>query len=123
MHLNLNHIGLPTLDVRRAADFYRSLGFETVVDLPEYVRFRCIRGDATFSLLKVHDKVHSGVTVYFEVDDVPMCYADLGDRGIAFTHAPRTQPWGWTEARLLDPSGNQLCLFHAGALRLQATAK
>jgi hydroxymethylpyrimidine/phosphomethylpyrimidine kinase len=26
-------------------------------------------------------------------------------------------PWLWREARLRDPSGNEICLYHAGANR------
>ena len=31
---------------------------------------------------------------------------------------PVDQPWQWREARLRDPDGNRLCLFHAGENRL-----
>lgn len=49
------------------------------------------------------------------------------DRSVAF-HRPmgfglivvvyfECQAWGWREARMLDPSGNELCLFSAGEFR------
>ncbi|MEI6083482.1 MAG: hypothetical protein WCS70_04195 [Verrucomicrobiota bacterium] len=45
----------------------------------------------------------------------------LEARGIQFTQAPRDEPWAWREARLLDPAGNIICLYHdnAGNSRFQ----
>ena len=37
--------------------------------------------------------------------------------GIAFTRLPTDERWLWREARLRDPDGNVLCLFHAGENR------
>jgi hypothetical protein len=39
-------------------------------------------------------------------------------RGVRFTQLPRDETWLWREARLLDPSNNTICLYHAGANRL-----
>jgi hypothetical protein len=35
-----------------------------------------------------------------------------------FDTPPADQRWLWREARLRDPDGHELCLFHAGDNRL-----
>jgi len=44
-------------------------------------------------------------SIEFEVDDVPAAAAELQAAGYVLLHEPRTEPWGQTIARLLDPSG------------------
>ncbi len=56
--------------------------------------------------------------VYFECDDLDGTVARLQADGLVFDSAPADQPWLWREARLTDPDGNPLCLFHAGQNRI-----
>lgn len=119
--MNLNQIGLPTLDVPASIAFYRCMGFSPVIETEQYARFKSIQGDATFSLLATHGPVQPGVTVYFEVVGLDAVVSRLKSQGVVFEHDPKTQPWAWKEARLKDPSGNNLCLFEAGASRLFPT--
>ena len=58
------------------------------------------------------------VTTYFEVEDVDAVCDRLGEAGVVFDQAPADMPWLWREARLVDPSGNVICLYHAGVNRL-----
>jgi catechol 2,3-dioxygenase-like lactoylglutathione lyase family enzyme len=44
-------------------------------------------------------------SIEFEVDDVPAAAAELEAAGYTLVHGPRTEPWGQTLARLLDPNG------------------
>ena len=44
--------------------------------------------------------------------------ARLEAKGLQFTQLPRDERWLWREARLSDPSGNVICLYHAGENRL-----
>lgn len=44
-------------------------------------------------------------SIEFEVDDVPAAAAELQAAGHALIHEPRTEPWGQTIARVLDPNG------------------
>ena len=117
--MNLNQVTLPARDVPACIAFYRSMGFTLVVDsAPRYARFECPDGGATFSLHHVEERPEdSGVLVYFECEDLDARVADLQARGIAFDQMPTDQPWLWREARLRDPAGNRLCLFHAGTNR------
>jgi len=117
--VKLNQVTLPALDVRASVAFYRTLGFELVVDEPHYARFKSTTSDTTFS---VHAATAApgphGIVVYFECEALDDEVARLRAEGIAFTQAPRDEPWRWREARLLDPSGNEICLYHAGENRL-----
>ncbi len=56
--------------------------------------------------------------VYFECTALDEQVAALQAKGIQFTQEPRDEPWLWREARLLDPAGNVICLYHAGENRL-----
>ena len=57
-------------------------------------------------------------TVYFECGDLDATVAELEAAGYAFEHGPVDQRWLWREARLRDPDGHVICLFHAGENRL-----
>jgi hydroxymethylpyrimidine/phosphomethylpyrimidine kinase len=56
--------------------------------------------------------------VYFENENLDAAVKALKSAGIAFDSEPVDQRWLWREARLRDPSGNPICLFHAGENRL-----
>jgi predicted enzyme related to lactoylglutathione lyase len=116
--MNLNQVTLPAVDLDRAVDFYRRMGFKQIVGSPHYARFECPQGDSTFSLHRVPQMAaESHVVVYFETADVDAEVRRLQVAGFEFTQPPRDEPWLWREARLKDPGGNELCLFHAGEIR------
>lgn len=117
--MNLNQVTLPALDVAASVAFYRKLGFELIVDAPHYARFKATVGDATFSVHAV-DALHEApqAVVYFECAALDEQVAALKARGVVFEQDPRDEPWLWREARLRDPAGNVLCLYHAGENRL-----
>jgi predicted enzyme related to lactoylglutathione lyase len=115
----LNHVTLPSRDVVRGAAFYRMLGFVQIVDaLPRYARFEIPDGVATLSLERT-ENLPSGprAVIYLECEDVDGTVKVLEDRGVTFDHGPRDEPWLWREARLRDPDGNELRLYHAGENR------
>jgi hypothetical protein len=60
----------------------------------------------------------SQTVVYFECSSLDEQVAALQAKGIQFTQEPRDEKWLWREARLLDPAGNAICLYHAGENRL-----
>ena len=109
---------LPCSDYAATVAFYLGLGLTQIVDSPpRYARFEAANG-ATFS---IH---HSDsfepcpeFIVYFEVDDVDATVSKLECSGIKIDSAPVDQDWLWREAYLRDPSGNRLCIYHAGENR------
>jgi catechol 2,3-dioxygenase-like lactoylglutathione lyase family enzyme len=117
--MRLNQVTLPALDVPQSVAFYRRLGFELIVDEPHYARFKATVGDATFSVHQV--EALSGppqAVVYFECEALDRHVEELKQRGVRFTQDPRDERWLWREARLVDPSGNVICLYCAGENRL-----
>jgi len=108
-------VTLPSRDVARAVEFYRKLGLSQIVeDLPKYARFELPVGSATLSLELAKGPLRpSGAIIYFECADLDARVAELRALGIQ-VDGPKDEPWLWREARLSDPDGNELCLYHAG---------
>lgn len=117
--MRLNQITLPAVDIPASVEFYRALGFELIVSSPHYARFRAPVGGTSLSV-HVTDAVpdRSLATVYLECEALDAQVDALVARGFEFLHGPMDQPWLWREARLADPSGNVICLYHAGENRL-----
>lgn len=116
--MNLNQVTLPAQDIAASVAFYQRMGFVQIVDTPDYARFECPVGDATFSIHAGADIAAStGVTVYFESEDVDELCARLREQGFEFLQLPADHNWLWREARLADPAGNILCLYWAGENR------
>ena len=117
--MRVNQVTLPAVDVAASVAFYRSMGFELIVEAPHYARFKSMEGDTTFSVQKVDRILHASQTVvYFETSSLDETVKRLQGKGLVFSHEARDEPWLWREARLTDPSGNVLCLYWAGVNRL-----
>ncbi len=117
--MELNQVTLPALDIAASVAFYRAMGFELIVDAPRYARFKATAGNSTFSVHAVATLAEAPTTiVYFECHALDRQVAELQAKGLVFSQAPTDEPWLWREARLVDPSGNVICLYHAGENRL-----
>jgi catechol 2,3-dioxygenase-like lactoylglutathione lyase family enzyme len=116
--VRLNQVTVGTTDVAGAERFYTTLGLRLIVRDHHYLRFECPDGDSTFSVELV-EGVPAGeaVTIYFETPDLEAEFERLVGRGVAFEQAPQDMPWLWREARLRDPDGHAVCLYHAGSNR------
>ena len=111
--MKLNQVTVSVTDYDAAVDFYTRLGLKQIVDAPpRYARFETPSGE-TFSI-HLADAVGATTTVYFEVEDVD---AFVGALDLPLLDAPADQDWLWREARLADPSGNVVCIYHAGENR------
>jgi catechol 2,3-dioxygenase-like lactoylglutathione lyase family enzyme len=117
--MNLNQITVPSLDIQRAITFYQTLGLKLIVKSDHYARFECPDGTSTFSVHLAEElPTGSGISVYFECEDLDERVNELLQKGIVFDELPKDQSWLWREAYLKDPDGNQLILFFAGENRL-----
>lgn len=117
--MELDQVTLPAIDVAESIRFYRTVGFEPIVEEPHYARFRSTVGDATFSVHAVGEiSGPSQTVVYFECQSLDEEVVALKTKGIEFFQEPRDESWLWREARMYDPSGNTICLYHAGKNRL-----
>lgn len=113
--MNLNQITVPVSEIGRSIVFYEMLGLKLIVRSPEYARFECPDGDATFSIHKV-DRLPEGdgIWVYFEIKELDSYVHSLIAKGITFDEMPNDKSWLWREAHLRDPDRNQLILYYAG---------
>jgi len=115
----LNQVTVTGKDYRRSVEFYRALGLRQIVDSPDngYARFETA-GGATLSVqIDPEETISPTTAIYLECDDLEQRVEKLARSGIAFEHGPRNQPWMWREARLRDPAGNIVFLYHAGEAR------
>ncbi|MGH8109714.1 MAG: VOC family protein [Arenimonas sp.] len=117
--MELNQVTLPALDIPTSLSFYQAMGFELIVSSPHYARFKSTVGDATFSIHAVDSLIEpSRTTVYFECDLLDQQVEKIRTAGLTFIQEPQDERWLWREARIIDPSGNTICLYHAGENRL-----
>ena len=116
--MDLNQVTLPCVDYDASVAFYKALGLTQIVDSPpRYARFESSTG-STLSVHSVEAVAEStGVTIYFEVEDVDAKVAELRDGGLEIDAEPVDQQWLWREAYLKDPAGNVICIFHGGENR------
>lgn len=117
--MNLNQVTIPSIDVYKATEFYKTLGLKLIVDaLPRYVRFECPEGESTFSVHLV-EKLPVGQTasIYFENKDLEKTIENLVQKGLKFDELPNDKSWGWREARLKDLDNNQVIIFDGGTYR------
>jgi len=116
--MELNQVTLPCVDYDASVAFYKALGLTQIVDSPSrYARFESSTG-STLSIHSVESVADAtGVTIYFEVEDVDAKIEELRDNGLRIDVEPVDQSWLWREAKLSDPAGNVICIFHAGENR------
>lgn len=117
--MNLNQVTIPSVNVEKAVNFYKTLGLHLIVDaLPRYVRFECPNGESTLSIHKVEKPpIGNGIILYFEEDNLDTIVKNLLQEGIQFTQLPEDKSWLWREAHLTDLDGNTIILFKAGKNR------
>ena len=117
--MNLNQITVPVLNIEKSILFYQKLGLEMIVKSPEYARFVCPDGNATFSIHKVDILPGGeGIWIYFETQDVDAKVKELELMGITVDEQPVDQTWLWREAKLKDLDNNQIIIYFAGDNRL-----
>ena len=111
--MDLNQVTVSCTDYDQSVEFYQKLGLRLIVNSPpRYGRFETSTG-GTFS-------IHNGpaptseTVIYFEVDDVDAEFERLKGLDIEFEAEPTDQDWKWREVYLSDPTGNRLCIYHAG---------
>ncbi len=117
--MNLNQITIPSQDVGKAIEFYQRLGLKLIVkSLPNYARFECTDGDATFSIHLVDELPKgNGVIGYFENENLDEVVDSLQSKGVVFDSLSEDKPWLWREAHLTDFDGNKIILYEAGRNR------
>ena len=111
--MRMNQVTVGATDYEASVAFYKKLGLRQIVDAPpRYARFETASGE-TFSI-HLADEIASTTIVYFEVEDVDAFVAALD---LPLKEPPGDRPWLWREARLVDPCGNEICIYRAGENR------
>lgn len=118
----LNQITIPCVDYPASVAFYKRLGLTQIVDAPpRYARFESADGSgATLSLHSADHVDGHGCVIYFDhasAAELDRHVQTLQAKGFCFDAEPEDQSWGWREARLRDPAGNEICLMFAGTNR------
>lgn len=116
--MNLNQVTVGCTDIERSTAFYRRLGLKPVVLSAHYARFACPDGQSTFSIHQVEAVTPGETHILFECEALDAEVARLKGEGVLFDGETTDEPWLWRQARLRDPDGNRLCLYHAGENRL-----
>ena len=118
----INQVTIPCTDYDASVAFYKKLGMVQIVDSPpRYARFESADGSgATLSIHHSETPSAHEVVVYFDHESAEALdahVADLKANNVKFDSDPADQSWGWREARLKDPAGNEICLMFAGDVR------
>lgn len=115
--MRLNQVTVGCTDYSASVAFYRTLGLTQIVDAPpRYARFETLGGE-TLSIHSVDAVTAPTTVIYFELEELDQAVARLKGAGLTFFSNPEDKSWGWREARLHDPSGNEICLFYGGVNR------
>jgi len=117
--VRLNQITIPCVDYAESVEFYSKLGMVQIVDAPpRYARFETADGGGTtLSLHAVAGPPAVHIVIYFDhesAEELDQHVRQLERDGLRFDSLPQDQRWGWREARLRDPAGNEVCLMFAG---------
>ena len=118
--MRLNQVTAPLIDYNASRDFYLKLGLKLIVDSPpRYARFEMPEGGSSFSIEKVEGVGGSEwPLIWFESDRLDDLVAELKAKGVAFESDPEDMSYLWRVAKLRDPAGNLIALYHAGENRL-----
>jgi len=108
----------PTLritDYARSKRFYvEGLGFrvdwENRFDARDPVFLQVTRDGLSLYLSEHAGDGQTGALVHLYVSDVDAWYAEIQRKGLPVAFAPRDEPWGHRDLRIVDPDGNQLCI-------------
>jgi len=118
MNIKLNQVTLGAKDMARSIAFYKQLGLTLIVDsAPRYVRFEFPNNEGAPDTLSLHEveedwePPRDWPLIYFEVENVTQF---LSDKNLTPITTPELKSYLWTEADILDPSGNRIRVFNAG---------
>ncbi|MFT4874334.1 VOC family protein [Congregibacter sp.] len=118
----INQITIGCTDYAESVAFYKAIGLVQIVDAPpRYARFESPSGDgATLSLHSVDKNIAQNTVVYFDHTSEEALASQIDKliaSGLVLRQKITDESWGWKEARIMDPAGNELCFMFAGDQR------
>lgn len=118
--MKLAHPRIVTTNVRKLADFYRTITGVSPAGGDDYLVFELSGGALAISsaeMMKRHGagaaqpKENRSMVLDFEVDDVDGQQARIRESGGELVQAPTTQPWGNRSMLFRDPDGNLINFY------------
>ena len=115
--MKFDHLNLPVSSLERSRDWWMStLGLKVEFEVPD-TRTVALNDSEGFAIfLQEKRDVVASVALWFQVDDVDATHATWSARGVAFTHAPQKNFWGYG-AELADPDGYLVRLWDARSMK------
>ena len=116
--MKFDHLAVPVGNLARSRDWYTAtLGLKVEFEIParHAVALQDGEGFAIF-LQEKAGTAAGGVALWFQVDDVDATFRQWKGRGIAFSHGPQKNFWGYG-AELADPDGHLVRLWDARSMR------
>lgn len=116
--LTHHHMDYSTHDLEGMRRFFvETLGFGNVLHIPEH-RYLTVFITPTSSLGFMPPTTSAPEqwqppgepSLYFYVEDVDRCHAELSARGVSFELPPTDMPWGHRLTTFRDPEGRRVCL-------------
>jgi len=101
-------------DVARSLAFYRDkLGLKVQGEIPGFAFLDAGKVSLYLSepAARVRGQVAGAGEIVFAVEDVTAAYQALREKGVQFTHAPRSVTPSMWVANFDDPDGNHLAIF------------
>ncbi len=117
--VKFDHMNLPVTNSQASRDWYvKHFGFKVEFEVPERQTV-AIQDDAGFTIFlypATGPLAGAKCSLTLQVSDVDSKYAELKDKGIAFTNPPGKYFWGYG-AELRDPDGYQILLWDEVSMR------
>ena len=109
-----NHYVLAVHDLKKSAEFFVALGFETYLEPPGWI---FVKKDNCMIMLghcadalppsQLGDHSYFG---YLRVDDVDAYHAMVLSKGVTIAHPLADKPWGMREFGVTSPEGHRLMI-------------
>jgi predicted enzyme related to lactoylglutathione lyase len=115
MITQIKFVSITVKDQNRALEFYTNkLGFKVATDQPfgegmRWIELKIPGAETKVVLFTKGPEPGAFSTIVFQTDNVQKTYEELKGRGVEFTQAPKTEPWG-TSAMFKDSEGNVFVL-------------
>ncbi|MEK4563888.1 VOC family protein [Alkalihalobacillus sp. FSL R5-0424] len=124
MSIKLDMVGIVVKDMKRALDFYRTLGFEIASEMDNQAHVEVNQDGVrlAFDTVEVATSVYGSweeptghrielAFVCEDADEVNRTHHSLIEKGYQSQKEPWDAFWGQRYAIVLDPDGNQISLF------------
>lgn len=109
MHIEFNHITVPSRDLETSIVFYTSLGMQLIeLEKKHHAHFENKEHHVIFTVYYNEKKPDDEVTVYFEVEDIEQYVIRFRKQSTIYSPS---NLWGGSTLQLKDPDRNTVILY------------